>query len=529
MLRYFPIIALFFGATAFFSCGQEKHAGNVQAVSLDSALYLRGKQLSVLLCSGCHQYPEPEWLDKFSWTHHVMPEMANYYGYYLNQDLNYVPLSAEAVASLAYLGTVPAQPTISQEDWFSMVYFYQHAAPLVGKKPETKPKINNQLPGFQVHFTPTQPIEPGVTLLKILPEGKGFWYADAAFQELRLMKADLSLVRAIRLPGNPVDLHIMGDDLYVLTMGSFVPTNERVGKLYRLPSKASTLAFEKPELVMDSLYRAVHLSSADLNADGRPDLIVSEFGAEIGRLSWLESKGNAQWQHHTISRQPGAINAYPFDFNQDGLTDIVALFGQGREGIYAFINRGNGVFEEQTVLSFPPVYGSTYFELTDMDGDGHPDIVYAAGDHADYPENPPRLRAYHGIRIFKNNGQNQFQEAFFFPMNGAYRVRPGDFNGDGRTDLAAVSYFADYYETPEEGFVLLTGKGNWQFEASSFPQNSEGRWLVMDVGDLQGNGSADIVLGTALAGFNNAPPPLLEKWAANRQALALLLNTRPAQ
>lgn len=104
---------------------------------------------------------------------------------------------------------------------------------------------------------------------------------------------------------------------------------------------------------------------------------------------------------------PGAEKAYIQDYNKDGLSDIWVLFAQGDEGIFLFTNKGNKKFEQQQVLRFPSVYGSTFFELVDFNKDGNQDIIYTCGDNADYSQ---VLKPYHGVYIFLNDGKNNFRQ-----------------------------------------------------------------------------------------------------------------------
>src|SRR4029077_15370304 len=139
-----------------------------------------------------------------------------------------------------------------------------------------------------------------------------------------------------------------------------------------------------------------------------------------------------------------------------GLPDIWALFAQGDERIILYTNKGDGRFEEKNILSFPAVYGSTYFELDDFNGDGLPDILYTCGDNADFS---PVLKPYHGVYIFMNDGNNNFKQKYFFPMYGCFKAIARDFDKDGDLDIAAISFFADYNNHPEESFVYLENKG----------------------------------------------------------------------
>jgi len=130
-----------------------------------------------------------------------------------------------------------------------------------------------------------------------------------------------------------------------------------------------------------------------------------------GSLSWYENKGNRSWQRHVLRALPGAIKVYIRDENHDGLPDIWALFAQGEEGIFLYTNKGNGQFDEEQVLRFPPSYGSTSFQLVDMNKDGFEDILYTCGDNGDYS---PVLKPYHGVYVFLNDGHNHFKQNFFF-------------------------------------------------------------------------------------------------------------------
>jgi hypothetical protein len=265
------------------------------------------------------------------------------------------------------------------------------------------------------------------------------------------------------------------------------------------------------------LARPVNLAAADLNGDGQTDWVVCEFGNLTGALSWLENKGGGVFERHIIRAVPGAIRVYVDDYNHDGLPDLWVLFAQGDEGIFLFTNQGKGRFTQQTILRFPPSYGSSYFELVDFNKDGYPDILYTCGDNADFS---PVLKPYHGIYIFLNDGHNRFSQRYFFPMDGCYKAVARDFDGDGDLDIAAISFFPDLKHQPEEGFVYLENKGGFDFQPYSLPETQRGKWLTMDVGDIDGDGKPDIVLGNfslfapvtrAGVDFKKGPPILVLK------------------
>lgn len=198
----------------------------------------------------------------------------------------------------------------------------------------------------------------------------------------------------------------------------------------------------------------------------------------------------------------------------------MALFGQGDEGFFGYINKGVGQFEERLLLRFPPAYGSSSFRLFDFNADGHPDILYTCGDLADFP---PLRKPYHGIRIFQNDGKANFKEVFFQPLQGAYGAVPADFDLDGDLDIAAISFFPDFQHAPQSGFVFFENQGGMKMKARTFPFSDKGRWLLMDAADFDTDGDLDLVLGSMA--FEVVPDGgEVDKWVKNGIPFVVLEN-----
>lgn len=196
---------------------------------------------------------------------------------------------------------------------------------------------------------------------------------------------------------------------------------------------------------------------------------------------------------------------------------------QGDEGIFYFENRGNGTFSEKKLLSFSPLNGSLYIELADFNNDGFDDIMYVCGDNAD---KTPILKEYHGVYIFLNDGALNFEQAYFYQQNGAYKAMARDYDLDGDLDIASISFFPDYVQHPEESFVYLENKGGLMFEASSFLQSTKGRWIVMDAGDIDGDGDVDIALGSFVYFLAQGDTTgLSKKWLTESPSVIVLENT----
>lgn len=106
---------------------------------------------------------------------------------------------------------------------------------------------------------------------------------------------------------------------------------------------------------------------------------------------------------------PGVIKTMLRDMNDDGKDDLLVT-SQGDESITVFYQRATLVFEAEQLLRFSPVYGTSWFDLLDYDGDGDLDIATVHGDKADesFVHKP-----YHGMRIHINEGTSGIRESFF--------------------------------------------------------------------------------------------------------------------
>jgi hypothetical protein len=162
--------------------------------------------------------------------------------------------------------------------------------------------------------------------------------------------------------------------------------------------------------------------------------------------------------------------------------------------------------------------------MADFNKDGFMDIITSNGDNGDYP---PILKAYHGIRIFLNNGKNEFEEKLFLPVNGIGKVIARDFDNDGDLDLASIAYFADFRNILAESFIYWENEGNLRFSPSTIRNVSEGRWITMDAGDYDGDGDLDIILGNADFRLGDVPAELKKKWDNYSPSLIILKNKLP--
>lgn len=437
-------------------------------------------------CAACHAWPSPELLDRNSWQQYVLPRMGVLMGVLPKDSAGVKFIETGALeAAMNNPSVMRREAAVSKNEWAAIRNFYLKNAP------ETLspmvPTIDTELPQLRVKFPDHVLSPPSSVSVKI--DGNGIFLGDVHSGRLYRFDQHLTLQNMATATGGAVCLNRIPQGDIVTLIGSFSPTDQPVGSVVFLSKKPGS----PPVVLLDSLRRPVHSSVADLDGDGRFDLVTCEFGKWTGNLSWWKNDGKGHFERHILRNMPGAIHTELKDLDGDGRQDVVALFGQGDEGIFIYYNRGGGRFDEVRALQFPPSYGSSYFSFFDYNGDGHHDIIYTCGDNADFP---PIWKPYHGIRIFQNDGDGHFEEVFFYPMQGAYAAIPADFDLDGDLDLAAISFFPDFEKTPEAAFVFLENRGGQDYYARTFPSVNRGRWIVMDAGDLDGDGDTDLVLGS---------------------------------
>jgi hypothetical protein len=491
-LRY-GIIILYL--LSLYSC--DPYNRNQSHKQIPTASVEAGEALAKKYCQSCHSFPQPSLLNVESWEKGVIPNMGPRLGIFTHNWAQYPSMRRDP--NLAQ-GFYPSKPVMSPEEWQNIINYYIASAP-DSMPPQQRPyPIKNDLDIFSVSEPAATQLRPTTCFIQIdttRPQNTVL-QADIFRSSVMRYNDNLQPIDSLLFLGSVVDMDFHAGTTVATNIGNLNPNNAKLGKLQTVMMDAQgKMTLDTPSPIT-LLQRPVQSIRVDMNGDGKPDELVCEFGHLTGALSWYENLGDNQYSRHVLRSVPGAIKAYVQDYNHDGLPDLFVLFAQGEEGIFLFTNRGHGQFDQKEILNFPPSYGSTYFEMVDFNHDGFPDIVYTCGDNADFSV---VLKPYHGVYIFLNDGHWNFKQQYFFPINGCYKAMARDFDGDGDLDLAVISFFADYQNQPEEGFVYLENKGDFNFLPHSLPATQRGRWLTMDVGDLNRDGKPDILLGN----FSIAP------------------------
>jgi hypothetical protein len=313
----------------------------------------------------------------------------------------------------------------------------------------------------------------------------------------------------------PCDLDGDGvQDFVAADLGSFLPEDHHDGAVVWIRSVGDK--FESQTLDQD-LGRVADVQPADVNGDGRLDLIVAEFGwRTTGRILWLEQlpgeEGQLKFERHVIDDRHGTIHVPVADLDGDGDLDFVALIAQEHEVVDAFFNDGKGTFRRERIFDAQdPSYGSSGIELIDFDRDGDLDVLMSNGDTFD----SQFLKPSHGIRWLENQGAFPYVVHPVTKMPGVLRARAADFDGDGDLDIAAVAFVQPVMGkrallSTFDSIVWFEQAGAESFERHSL-ETGNFTHAALEIGDFNGDGRPDLAVGSFMWP-GSAPGPVASIW-----------------
>jgi hypothetical protein len=491
-----------------------------------------GQALHTTYCGACHAIPEPAELDKATWKNSILVRMGAYMGIYYDNVRYYDSVPAQWVepgpgGERVRAGNIyPSKPVITREEFEQLRDYVLQNAPDKTLGPNKLLPIDAKgIPGFTPHLLrpDTQLLQPLLTAIAIDTTQHEI-YAAYIQQEILRIQPQGRITQRIDGFMGPVQLLPRPQGITLLDIGSMGGSDDPKGLL--VAGKDLKALKSRPSTNMEALQRPVFAQYGDLDSDGDEDMVLCEFGYHFGELAWHEQTAAGKYTRHTLHPDDGAVCARIHDFNQDNQPDILVLTANADERLELYVNEGQGKFKKKLLFRFSPTFGCTYIELVDWDKDGQMDILMVNGDNGDYA---PILKASHGIRLYKNLGALKFKEEFFIGMNGAYGLRARDFDRDGDTDIAAVSFYPDYKGRPEEAFIYYQNQGGNTLRAFTFPEVKLSRWMVLDAGDMDGDGDEDIVLGAFNVKSGDASDATYAAWMKENAPIVWLENTLPAQ
>jgi CSLREA domain-containing protein len=252
----------------------------------------------------------------------------------------------------------------------------------------------------------------------------------------------------------------------------------------------------------------VSVAVGDFNGDGIPDLAVTSQCGATGDCSQSSGVvtillGNGDGTFTPTTGGPITVGLNPAfvttgDFNGDGNIDL-AISNLDSQTVTILLGNGDGTFKEATAANLgtcegmcsplsvtQSIYGTDYqlqfssIAIGDFNGDGIPDLAMA--NQSGY------------LVIFLGQGDGTFAQATGSPIaiqggqSMPTAVAVGDFNGDGRADLAVTD------GQSWNMISILLGNGDGTFVQTATPAASNSDALV--VGDFNRDGVPDLAATT---------------------------------
>ncbi|HEX8116045.1 MAG TPA: VCBS repeat-containing protein, partial [Pyrinomonadaceae bacterium] len=267
---------------------------------------------------------------------------------------------------------------------------------------------------------------------------------------------------------------------------------------------------------------AQYVRTADFNNDNKPDLVVSSQNANGITVLLGDGAGNftaAGPSFGPLNRATYGVAAG--DFDGDGAIDL-AVVGSDTSALSIWRGDGAGHFTLQGNVSAG--LSPRFVVASDFDGDGRPDLLVTNADG----NNVSLLRATGGgnfapqrvfvagtsqplyaaaadlngdnktdavvvnivdLAIMLNDGAGGFLASEAFPLSndysgGAVAMAEGDFNSDGKTDVAV---------TRADRLVILQGVGGGKLQQTfSGPSSTPTQFGAVATGDFDRDGKLDV-------------------------------------
>jgi len=495
-------------------------------------LGLTGAQVAERHCQGCHLLPTADQLPKESW-----PFVVNWMGNYLGYKKLFDPYG-----HITARHRIPAEPVVSTEEMSRLGRYFIEGAP-----PASDFLHGRERPPPLEGYVARELADAGedgeaVTLLHVDEERGHLYVGLGNAKELRVFGRELDLQLMMKFTSEPIHL-VPRDRGFRVTLAGDYARDEHEARIFEIDFADDQWNGMRQRALASGLHRTTESHAADLDQDGREDLVVVSFGDGFGpgygavSVLWATPEYDevferapselnrargpllpGAFEEQVLLDRAGGLGAEVVDINGDGYLDVLVLATQGYNELVAYLGRGGRRFERHVIESRHVSFGYNQFVVRDVNGDGHLDLVIVNGNNMEMRD--PPLRPYHGVRVLLGDGQLGFEEAASFPMYGALTAVVRDLDGDGDVDIAVNSFFPNWYAKEPETFDVLENVGDLRFEPQTLGGEHWGRWLRIAAGDLDGDGRVEVFLGSGNTPGGGLHPERPRQWARYGKRLA---------
>jgi hypothetical protein len=178
------------------------------------------------------------------------------------------------------------------------------------------------------------------------------------------------------------------------------------------------------------------LSSADINLDGYVDMFTANNNSK--NISILKNDGNGGFVESLMDANGGVpsgiFGVYPFDYNDDGYPDLLAIVEPVpyQPELQIFLNDQLGNFTYSMTHALENMYMPRFVDAVEVNGDGKMDFIVSAWD-------------YNTINVFVNQGGSFVNAGLPFNRIGQSAKSYVDANNDGLIDVFTTLFFGDVF------------------------------------------------------------------------------------
>jgi hypothetical protein len=243
------------------------------------------------------------------------------------------------------------------------------------------------------------------------------------------------------------------------------------------------------------------MTEGDFNGDGWLDLVVANNGASTNTVSILFANPSVPGTFQPpvslpTSPTPGGTNPFwviTADLNRDGHLDLVVANDKTNEVAVLLADPHTpGTF--LSAVTYPVGNGPTSVAVADLDGDGRLDLVVANFGNSQSPGSTISV-----LLADPNGPPATFLPAVPYTVGTApAALAVGDFNGDGRPDVAVANF--GLFASPGNMVSVLLGDPNQPGKLQNAANYTAGTGPVMiAVADLNGDGRLDLAVANVIS------------------------------
>jgi len=217
----------------------------------------------------------------------------------------------------------------------------------------------------------------------------------------------------------------------------------------------------------------------------------------FGCAAMTAQTGPAAFDIKTSPVQGRGYSAIVGDFNHDGHLDLAMLVSDsGNTTLQIFLAADDATFG--LIQTLPVPAGSAALASGDLNGDGQVDLVLESVDP--FPSAPvPHLTLYLGLPdgAFQLSGQPVSLPAYNLAPGSTAPLNVGDLNGDGKADIVLGPHFAADTIPNQSEITVLLGNGDGTF-APPVETRTDISVYLQGIGgavlaDVTNDGQADLI------------------------------------